>query len=102
MDKRIFTVVEVHSSSGKKGKQNTGGRFLSVTPSGAARKAVSQICRSSKIKGQCSLKIVIQETTRGSNGKIYTYKVRRVLDPVTIVRDGVEITYKYKTVVNSV
>jgi hypothetical protein len=75
---------------------------LSLTPSSAARKAASQICRASKIKGQCTLTIVIQETTRGSAGKMYTYKVKRVLDPVTLIRDGVEITYKYKTLVKSV
>ncbi len=98
---RTFTVVAVRSSSKVKGKANEGGRFVSRTPAGAARKAGSRICRESKIKGQCSLAITLRETTRGSNHKEYTYSVKRVKDPVTVERDGQEITFNYKTQVKS-
>jgi hypothetical protein len=96
--KQTYTVMSVKTSSGKvKGKDNLGGRFISSSPSGAAKKAGTQICRASNIKGQCSLVIVIRKTTQGGNKKEYTYKVTRVKDPVTVMRGGEEITYNYKT-----
>lgn len=99
---RSFTIVKASTASGHiKGKENLEGRYISRTPAGAARKAASQICRHSKIKGQCSLKITVRETTRGSKGKEYSYSVKRVKDPVTIERDGVEITFKYRTEVKA-
>jgi hypothetical protein len=99
---RSFTVVDVATHSGRtKGKANLGGRFVSRTPASAAKKAATQICRESKIKGQCALDVTIQETTRGSLNKTYTYSVKRVKDPVTVERNGVEITYKYRTVVKA-
>lgn len=100
---RSFTIVSVTTHTGHvKGKENLGGRFVSRTPAGAARKAAGQICRSSKIKGQCTLNIKLRETTRGSKGKEYTYSVKRVRDPVTVERDGVEITFNYRTKVKSI
>lgn len=96
---RSFTVEKIETSSGKKkGSENLGGRFLSSTPSGAAKKVGSKVCRNSSIKGQCTLYITIRETTQGSDHKEFTYKVKRMLDPVTIVHDGVEITHRYRTV----
>ncbi len=99
---RSFTVVEVSTTTGHiKGKENVEGRYISRTPAGAARKAASRVCRESKIKGQCTLRITIRETTRGSSGKSFSYLAKRVKDPVTVERDGVRIQYKYKTVVVS-
>lgn len=100
---RSFTVIAVATHTGHvKGKANLEGRYISRTPAGAARKAASQICRSSKIKGQCALNITIRETTRGSKGKEYKYSVKRIKDPVTVERDGVEITFKYRTTVKAI
>lgn len=100
--KRSFTIVNVSTGSGKvKGSSNLGGRFVSHTPSGAARKAGTQVCRASKVKGQCSVVVTLQETTAGSSKKQFKYRVKRVKDPVTVVRDGQEVTYNYKTVVHS-
>ena len=108
MSSRSFTIVSVKTSSGKvKGKANLGGRFMSSTPSSAAKKAASRICRESAIKGQCSLVINLKETTRNSNNKEYSYKVNRVRDPVTVeVKDPKtgemrEVTYNYKLHVKS-
>ena len=94
-EKRSFTVVSVVSKSGKKGKHNLGGRFLSRNPISAAKKAFSRICRESKIKGVCSMNVVLRETSRGSSGKEFSYKVNRKYEPRTVVRDGVEVKYKY-------
>lgn len=102
-DKRSFTVEKVETSSGKsKGAKNLGGRFISSTPVGAAKKVASKICSESSVKGRCVLYITLRETTRESNHKEYVYKVTRILDPVTIERDGVEITYRYRTEAKSV
>jgi hypothetical protein len=96
--KRSFTITNV--SGRVKSGNNLGGRYLSSTPASAARKAGTQICRSNKIKGQCKLVITIRETTSGSSKKEFKYKFSRVKDPVTVVRDGVEVTYNYKTTVH--
>lgn len=98
-DKRSFTLIKAETSSGHiKGKANLGGRFVSSNPASAAKKAASQLCKASKIKGRCVHVVTIKETTKGSKGKEYVYKVSRVYDPVTVVRAGEEITYKYKTI----
>jgi hypothetical protein len=95
--KRSFKIVEVSDLRGQKGKHNLGGRYMSSTPLSAAKKAFSRVCRESAIRGQCTFTIKIQETTRGSNEKIFTYKGKRELNPVTVMRNGVEVTYKYQT-----
>ena len=100
---RSFTVIKVSTTSGhNKGKDNLGGRYISKTSSGAAKKAVTQICRSSKIKGRCVLTVSIRETTKDSKKKTYTYRVKRIYDPTTVMRDGEEITYKYRTEIEAV
>lgn len=102
MSKRSFTLVAVEDTHGKaKGKKNLGGRFLHDTPAGAARKAVSRICRESAIRGQCTLVVTIRETTQGSAHKEYRYKGKRVMKPITVERGGEEITYKYTTTVKA-
>jgi hypothetical protein len=55
------------------------GEFTTVaTPSRAASKAVTQLCSVKRIRGQCTLYVSLRETSRESNKKIYTYKVKRV------------------------
>ena len=75
---------------------------MGSTPLSAAKKAFTRVCRETAIKGQCTLVIKIQETTQGTGGKIFTYKGKRELNPVTVMRNGVEVTYKYKTKLVSV
>jgi hypothetical protein len=101
--KRSFTVLSVKRSATmtQKGEANRGGRFIASTPASAAKKAVSSICRQSNVRGQCSLIVTLQETTRGSAGKTFTYKVRRVLNPTTVVHDGVKVVHKYVTTVKA-
>jgi hypothetical protein len=56
----------------KSGKQQTRG------PKDKASTAFSEICHKNNKKGECSYKFAIQETTRGSNKKIYHYQGKRV------------------------
>ncbi len=91
---RSFSVIH---SKGMKTKE--GGRYISRSPMGAASKAFNMECRKSKINKQCSLIIILRETTSGSKHKLYRYKMRRnKLDkPKIIEKNGVSITIKYKT-----
>lgn len=102
-EKRSFTIISVISKGKAKSSSNLGGRFLSTTPAGAARKAGSQVCRNSKIKGQCSLVITVKETTRGSSGKEFKYSIKRVKlnNPQSIMRGKEEVVYKYVTKVKA-
>ena len=69
--------------------------FHSATPKAASLKAMSSICRQKKTKGPCEMTVTLQESTRGSAGKTFSYKVTREEDPKTVERNGVEITYQY-------
>jgi hypothetical protein len=95
--KRSFKIVDVGDLRGAKGKHNLGGRYMGSTPLSAAKKAFTRVCRETAIKGQCTLVIKIQETTRGADGKIFTYRGKREMNPITVMRNGVEVTYKYQT-----
>uniref|UniRef100_A0A6C0KFE7 Uncharacterized protein n=1 Tax=viral metagenome TaxID=1070528 RepID=A0A6C0KFE7_9ZZZZ len=100
-DKRTFTVLSVATGSGKaQSPSNNGGKFVSRTPSGAARKATTKICRSKKAK-KCALVVTMKETTKGSKNNAYTYHVKRVKDPTTVIRNGVEVNYNYKTEIHA-
>lgn len=94
---RSFKIVSLNSRRAKKSKE--GGRYISRSSQGAAKKAFNRSCRESKIRGQCTLIIVIQETTQGSQGKLYKYKMKRVKlqKPVIVEKDGRKIRIKYKT-----
>jgi len=100
--KRSFNILEVGDLRKQKGKHNLGGRYIGSTPLSAAKKAFTRVCRETAIKGQCTFVIKIQETTRGCDEKIFTYRGKRELNPVTVMRNGVEVTYKYKTKLVSV
>lgn len=75
---RSFTIIAEHGSRESLGK--LGGRFLSKTPSGAARKAFSKLMREYNQAGKRvnSLEIHLRETTQNSSKKIFKYKVSRV------------------------
>ena len=99
--RRSFTVESLCAPGKKRKSARKGGRFLAASPAAAARKAVNKACQGRKKGGQCSYNIVMRETTQGGTGKEMKYKVRRVKDPVTVERDGEEITFNYRTVVKS-
>ncbi len=79
-NEKTYTIVEAYHSDGCptkfKGKSGSG-RFISETPSASAKKAMSSLCQRKKIRGRCSLYVVIRETTRGSKHKEYAYLARR-------------------------
>jgi hypothetical protein len=96
---RSFTIVDIKGI--KKGQECLGGRYLSEQPSSAAKKAAQKVCQACGVKGVCSLVISVRETTRGGNGKVYTYKASREKSDKVVVRNGVEIHYKYQFFVKS-
>ena len=77
------------------------GRYISDTPRGAASKAFSAHCNSKKIRNQCTLIVIIQETTQGSKHKIYQYRAKRKVVNKTVIRDGKEFTFKYENSLKS-
>ena len=109
LEERSFTVVEVRKTGQKnksgslKKTKSTSGRFISKTPDGAARKAFSQHCRMKDIRGQCTLTVTLQETTRGSAGKIYKYALKRIklAQPKMLNRGGTLVKIEYDTVIKS-
>lgn len=93
---RTFSIVSVSTTTGRvKGAENLSGRYISKTPVGAAKKVATKVCSKSKIKGQCTLIIYIREITRDGRAKEYSYKIKRIMNPVTISKDGKDITFKY-------
>lgn len=97
---RSFT-VDAFYHNGKHLRAN-GGRYISSTPSGAARKAFSQYYRNHKKAGRFSLEVHISETTSGSAKKVFKYRVSKVNDKNEIMRDNTLITYKYTTKVKAI
>jgi len=73
---RSFTVVGVAKHGGCKTKFNAG-RYISRNAVGAAKKAFNEHCRVKRIRGRCALRVTVKETTQGSSGKEYTYKLLR-------------------------
>jgi len=97
---RSFT-VDAFYHNGKHLRAN-GGRYISSTPSGAAKKAFSQYYRHHKKAGRFSLEIHISETTSGSAKKVFKYKVSKVNEKNEVIRDGIPITYKYTTKIKAI
>jgi hypothetical protein len=100
-DFRSFTIETIKKIQGGTLKYD-GGRFLSKTPAGAARKAFSKAYHSINATGPLSLNIHIRETTRGSANKIYKYKVTRKSEVNTVERNNEIITYNFITKVKSI
>ena len=77
---KSYTIVKAYHTDGCqtkfKGKSGTG-RFISKSPSASAKKAMSSLCQRKKIRGRCSLYVVIRETTQGSKHKEHAYLARR-------------------------
>lgn len=94
--KRNFVIHDVRTIDDRAVSFNPG-RFVGHFPNKVVSKMFTQVRGKAK-----SLKIAVRETTQGSAHKIYHYKVTKVHDPVTVERDGVEVTFKYSTKVKSV
>jgi len=86
---RSFTISNAYHIDGcptKFSHKDYSGRYTGMTPAGAAAKALTNLCHSKNIRGQCALYIEMRETTQGSNHKLYGYKCRRVkkAEPVEV------------------
>ena len=93
---RSFTIESVYKPNGSKVNYESG-RFMGARPSDAVRKMFTKASNSSTT----ALNITLRETTAGSAHKTFKYKVTRVPEEKTIVRDGVEVTFHYTTKVKS-
>ena len=82
-ESRFFKLVSIN------GKEIDGGRYelpsktksgksQTMGPKDKASTAFSEICKKNNKKGECSYNFAIQETTRGSNKKVYHYEGKRV------------------------
>jgi len=97
-NKRSFSIVRL-ANRNEKDKSKTEGRYIARDVIGAAKKAFNRECRNSKIRGQCTLIIILKETTKGSKHKRYVYKMKRVKlqKAIKIDRNNQSITINYKT-----
>jgi hypothetical protein len=113
-DSRFFKLVSIN------GKAVDGGRYelplktktgkpQTRGPKDKASSAFSEICQKNKEKGECSYKFAIQETTRGSDKKVYHYQGKRVklAKPVVLkLKDSKtgkvkEVVKRFKNVITS-
>ena len=98
---RSFKVIDVRKHSGCETKFRSG-RFISRTPVGAARKAFNDLCRVKKIRGYCTLHVVVKETTKGSKGKECAYKLhRRKLKEPLVMMKGTDREYAIEYTVDA-
>lgn len=80
--------------------KKTTGRYISKTPSGAAKKAARRILKES---GKKTVSFMIRKTTRGSKRDIYRYSaVLEVLrNPIVVKKGDAKIVIKNKISVKS-
>lgn len=93
---RSFTVVDAKRVDGCPTKfvvKGHGGRFIKRTPRAAASSAFNRLCRRKRIKGQCAMILSVQETTQGSAGEVFSYKLNRNKLAEPIERNGYVIQY---------
>jgi hypothetical protein len=92
---RSFTLLGAAKSAMCRTK-GVGGRFISKSAAGAAKKAFSDLCRTKRIRGVCTLYVNMKDTTAGARtkGKVYSYKiVRQKLNPPLIRLEGTDKEY---------
>lgn len=92
---RSFTVDALYMSGRR--LRTTGGRYISLTPAAAAKKAFSQYYRNHKKSGRFSLEVHVRETTQNSSHKIFKYRVSKIKDEREVIKSGEAIIYKYTT-----
>jgi hypothetical protein len=116
MSTRQFVLKSV-TKSGQKGKStkfDSEKTFKSSTPSGAASKAASELCRKKEIKGQCTLNLKLAEVKTNPAGspvrrdgnvtemekRPFSYKIKRQKKKTPVkIADGV--SFKYDMIVKS-
>ena len=98
--RRTFTISQVKQGN-KIIKKFEGGIFMSKTPSSAAKKALTSVCKQANKKTGCTYIITLREK---SVNKEFKYKCQRIKlkKPTTVMINGKKIVYKYETKVKSV
>lgn len=127
MNKERYFKIKKVTKTGQNESLTKGNddMVLKGTPDGAAKKAMTRLCKNKKIKGVCALRIelvelvpnpgfsapmirngdVVEKTKKNENGKPvikkYKYRLQRRVDPTTVIKNGKSITYKYITKITS-
>lgn len=97
---KTYDVIDVMTTTGrKKGPENLLKDISSTGPSGAAGKAMTKICKNSKIKGKCTHIVTMRDN---ATSKLYMYKVTRSRVDKIVMRNGTPILYKYSTEVRAI
>lgn len=97
--KHHYKIINCTHTNGCTTKFNKTGRYVSSTPSGAARKMHTQLCGRKRIQGRCTFRITFVRTDLPlDERKEYVYITRRVKlkTPVKVTIAGKDIVYKYK------
>jgi len=76
-------------------------RSISATPGQSASKLFSRYCSRLKKGAKCATTLKIQETTRGSDHKIYRYNALRARNNDSIKVKGKTINFKFRNVISS-
>ena len=103
---RSFTLVGASKTSDCKTK-GYGGRFINKSPAGAALKAFTELCRTKRIKGICTLYVTMRDTTKNGKhrGKMYVYQAQRKRLAKPMIRlegSDNEFVIEYRSVAKSV
>lgn len=90
MSKRSFKVLEVTKPGQSNSKTSSPNKlFHGSSPASAARKAMTHICKTKKIKGRCTLGLKLKEVrSHVKNGA-------KCVSPV-LTKSNQEKTFKYK------
>lgn len=80
------------------------GRYISLSPSAAARKAANKLTKQDKFKNRSLFTLLLRKTSRGSRKEVYCFSVRVVkFDiPIVVSRGGVTVIYGQKVIVSRV
>lgn len=100
--KHPYKIIRCTHTNGCKTKFNEHGRYISSTPSGAARKMHTQLCGRKRVKGRCTFRITFVRTDIPvSQRKEYVYITRRIKLKKTVQVNiaGKNVVYKYKVLV---
>jgi hypothetical protein len=73
------------------------GRYLSTTPSGAARKAANRYFNDAGKGSGARVQVAVRETTRGSAGKTFKYTAKRVADHDRATINGCNVYFRFRT-----
>ena len=101
---RTFTVIGAFTSKGCPTKFRKNTTYTGKSPSAAASKAFTELCRVKKLRGVATFYITMREKTQGCSDKEFSYLLRRhKLDKPLVRFEGTkkEFTIKYKNTIKS-